>query len=241
MGRQLCIEGLPTGELFHKVWSASALVLSEYHDMVVRAHQAYIEAGATLLITNAYGVQPNYYKRAFPDEDWYAKMLGDAELASKLAVQARTESGKSSEHVRVFGCLPPICESHDPLKFSEYVKENGEDFVVKCYRELAAAALRGGADALMLENAVSIDEAKVMLEGMKDFEVPLILSFEGALRAFDRTPEPAEKAPLAARLALTAKLERGLRIEALGFSCTEPETIAEALRAVRETPGLSEE
>ena len=35
----------------------------------------YIEAGATLITANSYGVQPNYYKKAFPDEDWYAKML----------------------------------------------------------------------------------------------------------------------------------------------------------------------
>ena len=45
----------------------------------------------------------------------------------------------------------------------------------------------------------------------------------------------------AARLALAAKLERGQRIEALGFSCTEPETIIEALRGVSETPGLMDE
>ena len=35
----------------------------------------YIEAGATLITANSYGVQPNYYKKAFPDEDWYEKML----------------------------------------------------------------------------------------------------------------------------------------------------------------------
>ena len=41
----------------------------------VRTHERYIEAGATLITTNAYGVQPNYYKNAFPDEDWYGKMI----------------------------------------------------------------------------------------------------------------------------------------------------------------------
>ena len=35
MGRQLCIEGLPCGELFHKIWAASALADPAYHELVV--------------------------------------------------------------------------------------------------------------------------------------------------------------------------------------------------------------
>ena len=57
----------------------------------------------------------------------------------------------------------------------------------------------------------------------------------------NRTPQPLQNSPEAARLALAAKLERGQRIEALGFSCTEPETILEALRGVSESPGLMDE
>lgn len=241
MGRQLSIQGLPCGELFHKVWSASALVVPAYHEMVVRTHMQYIEAGASLLTTNAYGVQPNYYKKAFPNEDWYSKMLCDAELAAKLAVEARNRSGHTKEQVRIFGCLPPVCESHNPEAFFEYLKENGEEFVRKCYRQLGEAALKGGSDALMLENPVCLEEGDLMLQGVRGLDVPLILSFEGAFRGMDRTPEPMAKAPKAARLALGAKLRNGQRIEALGFSCTEPETILEALRAVKETPGLMNE
>ena len=63
----------------------------------------------------------------------------------------------------------------------------------------------------------------------------------GKLSALNRTPQPFQNSPEAARLALAAKLERGQRIEALGFSCTEPETILEALRGVGETPGLMDE
>ena len=35
MGRQLCIEGLPCGELFHKIWAASALAEPSYHELIV--------------------------------------------------------------------------------------------------------------------------------------------------------------------------------------------------------------
>ena len=35
MGRQLCLEGLPQGELFHKIWAASALADPAYHELIV--------------------------------------------------------------------------------------------------------------------------------------------------------------------------------------------------------------
>ena len=40
MGRQLCLEGLPQGELFHKIWAASALADPAYHELVVSTLQS---------------------------------------------------------------------------------------------------------------------------------------------------------------------------------------------------------
>lgn len=238
MGRQLCLDGMPQDDLFRKIWSARALVDESLHRLVIDAHKSYIEAGATLLTTNAYAVQPTFYRRAFP-EDWEANMMRDAELAAKLAVQARQESGNSGEHVRIFGCLPPLSESHRPDAFQKFLAEEGEEFVVRTYRGLAQAALRGGADALMLENMVCWEEAALGLQATKDFHVSVILSMEGALRNLEREPHP-EKAPEVARLVLKAKLA-GAPIEALGFSCTEPETILECLEAIEAQDGLSRE
>ena len=85
---------------------------------------------------------------------------------------------------------------------------------------------------MMLENPVSIEEASLMIEGVKKYACkgrecpPLIVSFEGALRDTDRTPQPKVRAPKAVRQVL----DSGLKVEAIGFSCTEPETIVEALR-----------
>ena len=85
---------------------------------------------------------------------------------------------------------------------------------------------------MMLENPVSVEEASLMIEGVKRYASgeggcpPLIVSFEGALRDNDRTPQPKDRAPKAVRQVL----DSGLKVEAIGFSCTEPETIIEALR-----------
>ena len=35
MGRQLVLEGLPRGDLFHKIWAASALADPAYHELIV--------------------------------------------------------------------------------------------------------------------------------------------------------------------------------------------------------------
>lgn len=235
MGRQLCLDGMPQDDLFRQIWSARALVDDSLHHLVVNAHKSYIEAGASILTTNAYGVQPTFYRRAFP-ENWEANMLRDAALASKLAVQARAESGKP--HVQIFGCLPPLCESHRPDLFAEFLAKEGKDFVVRIFGDLAKAALKGGCDALMLENMVSWEEAELALEASKNLGVSLILSMEGGLRDMDRNLHP-ERAPQVAKRVIDAKLA-GAPIEALGFSCTEPETILECLQAIQAEPGLSQ-
>ena len=53
-------------------------------------------------------------------------------------------------------------------------------------RRLAEAAVRGGCDGLMLENPVCLEEAQLQLDGVAGLDLPLILSFEGALRSLDR-------------------------------------------------------
>ena len=58
-----------------------------------------------------------------------------AELAAELAVEARRRSGSES-NVRIFGCLPPICESHNPEVFFNYLEDNGESFIRDTYREV---------------------------------------------------------------------------------------------------------
>ena len=111
-------------------------------------------------------------------------------------------------------------------------------FIFFCF-QLARCSLEGDCDGLILENPVCLEEAKLMLAGVKatlrDWQsgnVPLILSFEGALRHMNLSPDPRGKAADAARTVIEAKQD-GLNIEALGFSCTEPDTIVEALSTLK--------
>ena len=238
MGRQLCLDGMPQDDLFRQIWSARALVSEELHQLVVDAHKRYIEAGAGLLVTNAYGVQPTFYQRAF-GEVYEPKMLDHAKLAAQLAVQAREQTPvvPGGFVSRIFGCLPPLGESHRPDFFFDLLEKHGRAFFVDTYRKLGEAQLAGGCDGLMLENQTCWEEMELALEAVRAIggeKIPVIVSMEGALRnPVTMEPRPHLAVDIAFKV-LELKKKWGLRIEALGFSCTEPETILECLTAIDE-------
>ena len=70
-------------------------------------------------------------------------MACDTETAARLAVGARDAAGAEGV-VRVFGCLPPLCESHRPDLAVAFLEEEGEDFVRDTYRGIAEALVKGG-------------------------------------------------------------------------------------------------
>lgn len=229
MGQYMSINGLPNDDLFKKCWSARALIDPNYHQLVVDAHKAYIEAGADLIETNSYGVQPTYYRRVY-GEEYKEKMLHDAKLATQLAVRARTECGK--EDVRVIASIPPLSESYRPDLFMELLDSEGKEFIIENFRCLAKAALAGGADALMLENMVSVEEALHALEAVRDFNLPLIVTLQAVTTAPETTPDLM-------RQLLDFDIY-GSRLEAIGFSCAQPEAILECLIAIEDDKDLSE-
>ena len=82
MGRTICMYGLPHGEgtLFRKLWAAAALADAKYHDLNVKAHIAFIEAGSQIITTNSYATQPNYYIECYGEEKYEVKMLAHAKV-----------------------------------------------------------------------------------------------------------------------------------------------------------------
>ena len=82
MGRHLCLHGLPheEGTLFRKIWSAAALAEPKYHDLIIKAHMDYIQAGSHIITTNSYATQPNYYTEAYGEHDYESLMLEHAKV-----------------------------------------------------------------------------------------------------------------------------------------------------------------
>ena len=80
----MCINGLPHGEgtLFRKLWAAAALADEKYHQLIVKAHMDFIEAGSQIITTNSYAVQPNYYSTAYGEEAYEGFMLEHAKVSA---------------------------------------------------------------------------------------------------------------------------------------------------------------
>ena len=82
----MCINGLPHGEgtLFRKLWAAAALADEKYHQLIVKAHMDFIEAGSQIITTNSYAVQPNYYSTAYGEEAYEGFMLEHAKVSKYI-------------------------------------------------------------------------------------------------------------------------------------------------------------
>merc|ERR1711953_1197244 len=117
--------------------------------------------------------------------------------------------------------------------------KEGEDFCIETYSMLAESLVSGGVDAFLLETMSSWEEAWCAIRGVQKFELPIMLSFEGACRGLDKTPQP-HLAPEHARRVLKLKAE-GVPIQCLGFNCAEPEIILKSLLAIKSEPGLLEQ
>jgi len=233
MGRLIFDMGVPRDTA---LWSARALVDEQYHSVVVEAHAQYIRAGSKMITTNNYGVQPQYYRKAFGDE-WEKHARTSTATAVRLAREARTQCGAEGS-VRILGCLPPICESHRPDLTAKMMETDGREFCVNFYRMTVEELIAGGVDALIAETMNNWTEVELVLEAVGQ-RMPLIVSMEGALRSDDMTPMPAQRAPEVAKQVLAA-VAAGSKIEALGFNCASPEHILAALVALKDA-GLTEE
>eukprot|EP00930_Biecheleria_cincta_P075959 TRINITY_DN63161_c0_g1_i1.p1 TRINITY_DN63161_c0_g1~~TRINITY_DN63161_c0_g1_i1.p1 ORF type:complete len:365 (+),score=62.94 TRINITY_DN63161_c0_g1_i1:35-1129(+) len=239
-GYALLANGLPEDEMFSKIWSASALVDEKYHELVIKTHMSYLEVGATAITTNSYATQPTYYEKAF-GIDFEPLMLKHAELSAQLAVKARERFLKDNPGAEIViqGSLPPLAESHRPDIFKQTLAAKGDRFFIECYKKLAQALLRGGSDVLLFETLNCWEEARLGLEAMvelKEQEVPIIVSFEGSLRADDLTPQP-HLAPSLCEKVMAYKADQGLPIKAIGWNCAPPEDILDNLEALQ-TSGM---
>ena len=182
-------------------------------------------------------MQPTNYRKEHP-ADWRERIARDTATAARLAVRARAES-PAGPGARVFGCMPPLAESHRPDLAVAFLREHGREFAVAAYVGIADALQQGGPiDGFIIETASTLDDVECALEAVRDRGLPLIVSMEGALRSPDSLAPRPETAPAVAERVLALKAQ-GAPIEALGFNCAPPEVILQSLRALR-VAGLDE-
>lgn len=194
-------------------WSALSLI--EAPDYVTRAHQAYVDSGADIITTNSYGLVPHML-----GEERFA--LDGSALADRAGRLAREVADAANRLVLVAGSLPPAFESYRPELF-----QAGE--APRIIGNLVDG-LRPHVDLWLIETQSSTVEALTALAAVSGDGKPVYVSY--TLKDEDGRTGPAqlrsgEPVDEAVRKTLAAGAE------GIFFNCSQPEVMADAVRAAR--------
>lgn len=211
MGKHLERSGAPFRQ---PEWSALALI--EEPAAVLAAHRDFIEAGAEVIISNAYSVVPFHL-----GDDRFADR--GRELAALAGRLAREAADGVNVDVEVAGSLPPLFGSYEPEKFRPADAPAAWDVLVE--------AQAPHVDLWIGETVSSIAEAIAIVAAVKRGPGPnrLWLSFT--------VPDDVPGAEVRLRSgesiadAVTAVSDD---VEAILFNCSPPEAIGVALGHVHD-------
>ncbi|MET9293957.1 homocysteine S-methyltransferase [Streptomyces sp. NPDC003077] len=212
-------------DLTDELWSAR--LLAEDPEAVVRAHLAYYEAGARVVITSS-------YQATF--EGLARRGVGPEEAAALLgrSVALAREAARRAEARGVTGPLY-VAASAGPYGAmladgSEYRGRYGLTVaeLERWHRPRLAALAAARPDALALETVPDTDEARALLRAVRGLGVPAWLSYSVA-GARTRAGQPLEEA-----FALAADADE---VIAVGVNCCAPEDAGPAVELAARVTG----
>jgi len=233
MGTALFNRGVPKSEV---VWSAISLIEPQYHTTVIRCHEDYIRAGADILTTNNYAVQPFYYMEYFGPDKYQQKIEEHTVLAAQLcrfAVQRCQKNGESKgRKIEISGCIPPCRESLRPDLTNEWLRDqNNWNIATKYYRHISTL-LEPFVDSFVLETVNSLLELRCMIGAMSHIRKPITISMQGGfLNEKTLFPEPWQ-AENVAQFVLKTFEKSPCRIQMFSLNCAHPDHIEEALMSL---------
>lgn len=173
-GEELFLHGVPDDR---KIWSATAIVQEEYHDIVEKVHRSFIEAGSQAITTNSYGIIPG---AGFIDGEEVKRLTG---AAGEIGRRAVTNDGTAT--ALVLGSLGPLVESYRADLIMKH--EDG----VRCY-QYPIEGLYPYVDLYLAETMSCTEEACQVIDALAtakggDCKHPLLISFtlsgDGKLRS----------------------------------------------------------
>ena len=157
-GQTLLAKGLkPVGTL----WSATALINKDYHDLVVDTHLDFIKAGAELIVTNNFAVR----KMRFIENNSLEYLEYATQTAGELAKKSKDLSNKS---VLIAGSLPTQGNTYQSEIF-----ENDQE-IYQSFNN-TAKILESYVDLYYLDVLCSVKEIKIALEAIKKFNKPALV------------------------------------------------------------------
>jgi S-methylmethionine-dependent homocysteine/selenocysteine methylase len=213
MGRELKRIGAPFRQ---PEWSALALI--EGPDYVLRAHQAFAEAGADVITTNSYALVPFH----LGEERFAARGRELADLAGRVAREA---AASASHAVAVAGSLPPLFGSYRP---DLYNPARAQEILAPL-----VAGLEPHVDHWLVETQSAIAEIEAAAAGLQGTSKPIWISFT----LEDGADDAAARPRLRSGEPVGAAVERAVQLGAAAilFNCSQPEIMGPAVDVARTT------
>ncbi len=157
-GTQLQKMGLPVG-MSPEIWNL------EQPENVKKHHQAYVDAGADVILTNTFGgTRPRL------DMEDYGHLTHDINVAA-----ARLAREAAGEEVLVLASMGPTGLLMEPMGELTYQQ------AVEYFAEQAAALAEGGVDGIHIETMSDLSEAKAAITGTRqstNLPVTVTMSFD---------------------------------------------------------------
>uniref|UniRef100_A0A7S4R824 Hcy-binding domain-containing protein n=2 Tax=Ditylum brightwellii TaxID=49249 RepID=A0A7S4R824_9STRA len=226
-GEELFRRGVPDDR---KIWSATAVVNEQYHQVLIDVHRSFVNAGSDAITSNSYSITPGV---GF-SYDSIAKHVATAGKIARESLSSGSEdcdatSRKTSPHAGgplVFGSLGPLVESYRPDKIMEHMDG------IKVY-SMMTKSLSPFVDCFLAETMSSFEESSQAVEAVGnlslDYQRPLIVSYtlhgDGSVRSGESVTRAIQ------RLLDFATLQK---VQLLGvmFNCAEPEAITRAFEQI---------
>ena len=158
VGQELLARGVkPVSNL----WSTTALLKKEYHNILLDCHLDFINAGAEIILTNTFGSR----RRRLEENNLLSQFENLNLIALKIAEQAVKKSGKK---IIIAGSLPP-------QNFT-YISDLGVDkkLIEKNFHD-QAKILNNGVDLFYLDVMSSLEECEIAIQSIKEFNKPFII------------------------------------------------------------------
>ena len=157
MGQELLARGVKP---ISNLWSATALMNKDYHQIIKDCHLDFINSGAEIILTNTFGCR----RRRLEENQIENRFEELNTTAVKLAKQSVQESGKK---VLIAGSLPPQNFTYLPeLGDKKKMQQNFYD---------QAKILNEGVDLFYLDVLSSFDEIEIAVQSIKDFNKPFVI------------------------------------------------------------------
>ena len=159
MGQELVHRNNSTND---PLWSTR--VLMDNISLVEDLHKEYINSGARVISLNSYTVTPQRLKK-FNLENKFENLQKLSILAAKKAIKAYPK-----KEIKIAGCIPP-------LEGSYLQKTSISDVEMKNTYKQIGSLQKDDVDFFICETMSSIKEAKNAVEGLKNLNKKIIVSF----------------------------------------------------------------